>query len=84
MATITKLALQQINTQLAADNADLRARVAQLEGDITRITSVASAVNHMRPATASHARMPQWQIDRAAIMAAAREQAIQSGRVVKA
>ena len=78
---MTKLELQQKNTQLATENAALRMRVAQLEGDIERITSVASAMNtidRLRPA------MPQWQVDRAKCMAAARSQAMAMGCVVKA
>lgn len=83
MTTITKLALQQANNALTADNMVLRAQVAKLEGDIERITSVASAVNRMpapRPAYVPQA----WQVERAAAMAAAKAQAIAMGCVVKA
>ncbi len=86
MTAITKLALQQANTALAQDNTDLRALVAKLEGDIERITSVASAVNQMpAPKAARPAYVPpEWQVERAAAMAAARAAAMQSGRCVKA
>ena len=36
MATQTKLELQQINSRLATENTELRARVSQLEGDLER------------------------------------------------
>lgn len=76
---ITKLELQQINARLADENTALRAKVATLEGDIARITSVASAVNRLHTPQA----MPQWQKDRALAMAAAREAAMANHCVVK-
>jgi hypothetical protein len=58
MATITKLALTQINATLAADNAALRAQVASLtldleiaRADIVAIAEVASALNTMSSST---------------------------------
>jgi hypothetical protein len=47
---MTKIELTQDNNRLATENADLRARVHQLEGDLLRVTDVASAINTMRPA----------------------------------
>jgi hypothetical protein len=76
----TKLELQQTNTRLANENEVLRARVAQLEGDIERITSVASAINTVNQARPGR---PQWQEDRAIAMAAAKALAVGARIVVK-
>lgn len=73
----TKLELQQTNARLARENEELRKQVAQLEGDIMRITSVASAIN-----TVNDAR-PQWQKDRAQAMAAAKDMAARTRMTVK-
>ncbi len=75
MSTLTKVELVQANTALAQDNMELRARVAQLEGDIKRITEVASAVNK--------ASMPRWQVERAEAMRIARGIAMAARMVVK-
>lgn len=80
--TTTKLELTQINARLATENAALRMRIAELEGDIERITSVASAVNTMHTAPRAMSQ-PQWQIERALAMAAAREMAMAARMVVK-
>lgn len=37
MPNITKIELTQVNTRLAAENAELRARVSQLEADLARV-----------------------------------------------
>lgn len=76
----TKLELAQTNARLARENEELRARVAQLEGDIERITSVASAINTVN---AARPTQPQWQKDRAQAMAAAKDMAQRSRMVVK-
>ena len=65
----TKLELSQINTRLAADNADLRALLSLAQADIARlqaqhtaVTEVASAVNVMRtpaPRTPAAPRPPR-------------------------
>ena len=79
--TTTKLGLQQINTRLATENADLRAKVAQLEGDIERITSVASAMNKVHAPQATNP--PRWQVERAEAMRIARGMAMAARMVVK-
>lgn len=74
MATPTKLELVQINKRLAAENEALRKQVADLEM-VSRMTAIPTrrVMNHM----------PQWQVDRAVAMAAAREMAMRSGRSTK-
>jgi hypothetical protein len=73
------LQLTQTNARLAAENEYLRKKVVDLEADIARITEVASALNAPRPSRP----MPQWQIDRAEAMAAARRLAMASHVTVK-
>lgn len=72
MSTVTKLALTQINTRLTNENAELRARVSQLQSDLVNVTSVASAINSV----------PQWQTDRATAMSAAKAEAMTTHRIV--
>ena len=93
----TKLELSQINTRLAADNADLRALLSLAQADIARlqaqhtaVTEVASAVNVMRTPTpapapraprAAYVMTPEQQA-RAEAMAAAKAFAMKTGRSV--
>lgn len=74
MAKQTKLELVQINAALAAENEALRKQVA----DLTLI----ARMQHTPTRRVAHA-MPQWQLDRAAAMQAAREMAMQTRMTVK-
>ena len=78
--TTTKLELQQTNARLAKENEALRLKVVQLEGDIERITSVASALNTVNSARPTQ---PAWQAARAQAMAAAKDMAQRTHMVVK-
>ena len=86
MTVVTKLALTQVNTRLAADNEQLRARVSQLEADIVRITECASAVNAPRT-TVRDASWEEWNACVAArkqAMNAARDEALRTKRTTRA
>lgn len=74
MTKPTKLELEQINSRLARENEALRKQVADLEM-VSRMTTIPTrrVMNHM----------PQWQIDRAVAMAAAREMAMKTRMTVK-
>lgn len=76
MASTTK-------AQLATELAQARARIAQLENQLE-----AERAQHQRMDSIAQARnkppMPQWQIDRANAMAAAKAMAMVSNRIVKA
>lgn len=76
MATITKLALTQINTRLATENTALRAQISKMQVEIERITEVASALNSPRP-------FGGQETPRLRAMREARELAIASGRCIK-
>lgn len=78
MTRLTNHELITINARLAAEKEQLLHQVAQLKADIERITSVASAVNSMRPRTVE----PTTEARRLA-MAAAKELAQRSGRSIK-
>ncbi len=81
MSTITKLELTQANNALTLDNMALRAKVAQLEGDIERITSVASAMNKAHAPQATNP--PRWQVERAEAMRIAKGMAMAARMVIK-
>lgn len=88
MASITKAELVQINSRLASDNDALRAQVAQLQGDVARLTEQLAQGSEIvealsRPSQRVARHMPMWQIERAAAMQHARAQAMQFGVVVK-
>jgi regulator of replication initiation timing len=70
----TKIELVQINAALGAENEALRKQVA----DLTLIAAM-----HTQPTQRVARHMPQWQQDRAAAMAAARNMAMQARIVVK-
>lgn len=76
MTKQTKLELVQINTRLAAENEALRKQVADLE-----------LINQLKHTptqrVARHMPQPQWQVDRAAAMSAARDMAMRCGYAVK-
>lgn len=75
MAALTKSDLVRINTQLGTDNAALRKQVEDLKLELAMHNAPSHRVaQHMQP---------QWQIDRAAAMAAAREMAMKTRFVVK-
>lgn len=74
MATPTKVELVQINSRLAAENEALRKQVADLEM-LARMQSI--------PTRRIMDHMPQWQVDRAVAMAAAREMAMKTRMSVK-
>lgn len=74
MTKQTKLELVQINARLAAENADLRKQVA----DASILVEMLS-----RPTQRVARHMPQWQLDRAAAMAAAKAAAMASRCVVR-
>jgi hypothetical protein len=74
MTKLTKLALEQINTRLAAENEQLRKEVADLR--------LLATMQHT-PTQRVARHMPQWQIDRQQAMNAAREMAMRCGAVVK-
>ena len=87
MTVVTKLALTQINTRLAADNEQLRARVSQLEADVLRITECASALNAPRTTTVRDASWAEWNACVAArkqAMNAARDEALRTKRTTRA
>lgn len=71
---ITKAELVQINSKLAAENEALRKQVEDL-----RMESAMHRTQTHRVAP----HMPQWQVDRAAAMAAARDMAMRANLVVK-
>lgn len=74
MTKQTKLELVQLNARLATENAALRKQVTDLE--------LIVQLKH-EPTRRVAAHMPQWQIDRASAMAAARALAMSTRNVVK-
>ncbi len=78
MTKLTKLALEQINTRLAAENEGLRKQVADLRMDLSIAQSSAPA-RSTKPAYV----MPEWQAQRAQAMAAAKALAMSHGVAVK-
>ena len=96
MSTLTKVELTQANTALAQDNMALRARVAQLEGDIERRLAQLGRVqeqvllleekllNVTSVASAvNKASTPRWQVERAEAMRIAKGMAMAARMVVK-
>ena len=84
MAKLTKLALEQINAALAAENASLRKQVGDLLMDLS-YERAAHKAQLVAPAPARRAQyaMPAWQVQRAEAMAAAKALAVAGGHVVK-
>lgn len=86
MASITKLALTQINTRLASENEALRKQVEDLQLSVTIAYDEVHALGEQladlkeRPTKPA---APQWQQDRAKAMAAAREMAMRVRMTVK-
>ncbi len=78
MTKLTKLALEQTNATLATENAALRKQVADLEM-ILKLQHNRTASTPVR----TKPDMPQWQVDRAAAMAATKQMAMSMGCVVK-
>lgn len=81
MSNVSRITKAVLATELAA----ARARIHQLEGQL-----IAERANHARAATNTviatariQPAMPQWQIDRAAAMAAAQNMAMKTRSVVK-
>jgi len=58
------------------------AQIALLNNQLANAIDVASALNTMQPARAAYAK-PQWQINREAAMAQAKELALATGSVVR-
>jgi cell division protein FtsB len=71
--------------QLEAENAALRAEIATLKEQALNAASVASSVNrmHKQASGAPQYVKPQWQIDRAAAMEAARALAMTKHVIAK-
>jgi hypothetical protein len=81
MTKQTKLELVQINARLAAENAALRTQVADLEHNARIANEIVATLSTPTQRVARH--MPQWQVDRAAAMHAAREMAMRTRMAVK-
>ena len=79
MTKQTKLELVQINTRLAAENEALRKQVADLQHDARVAGDIVAHLSTPAPRYVT----PQWQIDRAIAMAAARDMAMRTRMVTK-
>ena len=85
MARITltqaNIDLKATNAALATENAALRKQVADLEHNARVASEIVATLSTPTQRVARH--MPQWQVDRAAAMHAAREMAMRTNFVVK-
>ena len=71
---LTKLALEQINARLAAENEALRKQVLDMQLEVEM---------HRAPTRRIAAHAPAWQLERAESMRQARAIAMHTGHVVK-